>query len=485
MIAIDAAHRIMKVAKLKKNFNKSDDRIISGIDLFHHTIKGVYDIITSGRRVVSQRASKRQKSSTNKASSYVPSFNKFPEVSTYNLTDKNKIEAAWKLPLLMCVDARPTEMITENDESLRHFVVVGSQGGDIVIANATNGDVYCREKLEGKIEGQIGYLFSKSCENLSSTYRLFVPCFVTSGKNPRIGYVHAFEFKQTYSSHTNCNDLFSLSKSWVYETDGELKNKPAAFCFQNNKNENCHRIVVAAYDGSVTYLNADTGEMLSKFDSSDTGGAIHADPLISKRGNEIKVIVASSTWAGKISCLSVHEFNLTIDWQIESTTPIYSSPLLCNTNLIEERERLVIFGIDGTLRSIDLRSGKQYWKESVTSRPIFSSGIRIQLKNQDTIVFGCHDGLVRCVNTSDCKLKWTFDTKAAVLARPVFISESTNIIVASSSGEIFSLDSRTGMENRSSLRLGGEIFSSPSSLNGKANSVFVGCRDSHLYRIKI
>ena len=505
MMAIDAAHRIMKAARSKKGLNLTKNQIITANDLFENTISSIYNHIMNGKDgLMLQQSPKRPR--YNKDNHLGTTSTPLPNVTIFHETypDNQEMTVAWKLPLQMCVDARPITIPIAPTKGL-DVIVVGSQGGDIVVADASSGKALCRMNVKGKIEGEMSFLKTSICTNNGKRNRFIIfvcsydiqPSSLKNGHLQRFGYVHAFEVVSNDihdGCTTNSNISVTLLALWQYKVGGELKNKPIVFSLQKRQNEQ-HRIIIGSYDGSVTYLDAVTGIVLDTLDGGSLGGAIHADIVLSMDENpnkteimHTKVFVASSTWTGTISCILVKPKTLCILWQVNIGSPIYSTPLLS-----KKCKNVIIFAIDGSIRSIDEKSGKEIWVNNIANRPIFSGGCNISLMNESFIVFGCHDGFMRCVTLETGDEKWKLDLGSAILGTPQYVCGSNMIVATTSAGTICSIDPLSGIKDKA-IALGGEVFSSPCTThciseykNGSKNVeetfVFVGCRDSFMYKV--
>jgi outer membrane protein assembly factor BamB len=133
-----------------------------------------------------------------------------------------------------------------------------------------------------------------------------------------------------------------------------------------------------------------------------------------------------------------------------------------------------------------LDAGIELWKTSTSNnKPIFSGCTLI--RQMDAVVVGCHDGSVSCLSLETGTILWVHrgELGSAVLGTPAMIiegsSDSDGVIFGSTSGDITCLASYNGkLLKRTQMPLDGEIFSSPV-VNG--SSLFVGTRDSYLYKL--
>lgn len=522
MMAIDAAHQILKTAKSKGMILRKK-QIITAMDLFDHTVSSIYNVIIQGKDLSVEPKMKRQRLQTKNKhiirskSSLATNAVIVHDIKPYNMG----MDIAWKLSMKMCVDSRPIVIPFPNSNTNQNIVVVGSQGGDFVLANASNGKVYGRIDLDGKIEGEMNFLSLLSQndddEGIRNRIIIFVCTYeikVTSDQTlERLGSLHAFELiscgattgNQTTSTLFKGSEIL-ITKLWQHEVvGGELKNKPLVLSVNRRRHnddqniEQLHRIIIGSYDGSIQYLDAITGNILCVVNNRF---AIHADMALStmndNTSSNTNLIVASSTWNGKVSCLSISIDKLNLIWEIEVDSPVYSTPLY-----VVEKHLIIIFAIDGSVRALNATNGHMVWKKKVTKRPIFSSGC--YFINNDAkymIAFGCPDGIVRCLELSSGDEEWVFESKSttAIFGTPQYIHQLNQVIVATTSGMVCTINATTGMLN-DAIKLGGEIYSSPScyvcnmqkkqeddtrtsdSCSDDTYFALVGCRDSCLYKI--
>ncbi len=587
MMAIDGHHRIMKLAQ-SKGVILPDQKAITANDLFHRTANDLYKLITSGSGSGSDEMlhdPKRPRFSpevdNDNDTMKLLAIQKLPDVQFYSgrkVVGDDKLQLAWKLRLLMCVDAKPSKVpiIFHNvgTTGFEELIAVGSQGGDICIANSKTGKAVCRMNVEGKIEGEMSCFITTRTKEICSSRNgrtrtagciLYVCSYdvqysAEAGHAQRFGYINAFEIscqdidsdgdEGGDDSGTNKMELefttrqqlhVTSTRLWRYAVNGEIKNKPIVFSLPQLQLQH-QRLLIASYNGDVLYFDAMTGKILDKLDDGSLGGAIHADPVviitdtadIQENNNQIqinaktgvgsrtrtrtraKAIIASSTWIGKVSCLSLDKDSIKeVQWQIDINSPIYATPLplplyhseshsdansYVDGNADLNLNVIFIFAIDGSLRLIDLDSGTEKWvKTNIAKRPIFSSGCFIHVRTQDKdkdkdkhetktktktlVAFGSHDSLVRCVNL-DGEIEWTFDANAAITTTPLPIDNGKRLIVSTAAGIIYSLNSETGLVDKEPLQLDGEIFSSPCTGSGsEPEEIYVGCRDSCIYKI--
>lgn len=93
----------------------------------------------------------------------------------------------------------------------------------------------------------------------------------------------------------------------------------------------------------------------------------------------------------------------------------------------------------------------------ITKKPIFSDPLILQ---DGSIVFGCHDGVVRCLNGSNvCETLWQYDALSIIYTKPLYLGDS--VIVCTTAGDVIRLKNGEAIRKR---KVDGEFFSSAISL---------------------
>ena len=443
MMAINASHRILATIR-GKGIDLPDEQIITSLDLLQFPIQVVFDILKCGRDnlpPVSKKARTACKDDED-------AFENLPDATIYDDRDIGSalLSKVWKVPLIMCVDSSPVFI----EHSTGSIIIASSQGGDLACIEPTTGTALFRTKLPGKIEGDLSFILNAQLEPI-----LFVPTYGASQNQEHRGCIHALKVSKT-------NTLVPI---WQYSTNGEIKNKPTIFTCPK---DNSHRVLIASYSGSISYLDAMTGKLLDKQD--DLGGAIHATPIIITGDDGLRAIVASSTWMGRVTCLALHADSMEITWVVDLWTPIYATPLHSNDSIL-------ICGVDGSVRSLLSNDGNELWKIETENRPIFTKPLHI---SPSRMVFGSHDGKLRCVNKADGATLWTYDCESPIVSNPIYAKH--RVMCATYSGYMFVLNASSGVV-MGSIRLPGEIFSNP--LLIQEQDIYIGCRDNHLYKLRV
>jgi hypothetical protein len=97
----------------------------------------------------------------------------------------------------------------------------------------------------------------------------------------------------------------------------------------------------------------------------------------------------------------------------------------------------------------------------------------------DSIVFGCHDGIVQCIKSSNFLEKLReYDAQSVVYSSPLAMPGNC-FVVCTTAGDIIQI--RKGMEEWR-MTVPGEVWSNPIMI-GVGGSIAVGARDSRVHII--
>ena len=152
-------------------------------------------------------------------------------------------------------------------------------------------------------------------------------------------------------------------------------------------------------------------------------------------------------------------------WTAMADGPIVSTPALSGGSL-------VVGSDDGSVRSLDARSGEPRWRRStggeVRSSPVVADG---------RVYVGSFDGSVHAFRASDGRRSWEAPTGFQVFSSPA-VAGATVVVGAEG---IVALDAANGDE-RWRARTGGPVNSSPAIADG---TVYVGADDGRLYAVDL
>eukprot|EP01041_Mallomonas_annulata_P006985 gene6985-14199_t len=240
---------------------------------------------------------------------------------------------------------------------------------------------------------------------------------------------------------------------------------------------------MGTHDHGLYKYDCITGELLIRITCD---GTVFASPIL--HGTKTCIYAVCTDMQG-----TVHAFNTdTFDplWNFHTGSPIFTTPILVY-------DRLIFGAVDGILRCLSATTGALIWTsscESTPTRPIFSSPclftknvskdilcttMNMTVKNM--VLYGSHDGYVRCCNVEDGSLIWKRNVDSVVFSSPcvLLLSHHDIIIVATTAGYIFVLDGNANGAVLAKTRLSGEIYSSPVPylFSNSTNSFYIGCRD--------
>jgi outer membrane protein assembly factor BamB len=152
--------------------------------------------------------------------------------------------------------------------------------------------------------------------------------------------------------------------------------------------------------------------------------------------------------------------NGTERWTYDAPNPVHTSPVIDNG--------VIYAGVNdyqGTAAvAVDALTGVEVWNASI---PDFVSASPLVLGN--SVYFGCQNGILYCLKTSDGTQRWNFTADRGILYGS--IATSNNLLYfgiegdADDNGKVYAVDATTGLEewNRS---IHGSVWSSPTVAGG-------------------
>ena len=393
------------------------------------------------------------------------------------------ITKAWSVKLKRCVDSSPLVTAVDAVDNVTTTVYIGSHGGDFLALDATNGTILWQEQLGEHIEG------GTACNSSGSIIYVTSFCGKDRESNDDSDFNHLGSLWALRSLEATDDTSRIL---WVTRMAGEVK---GAASIDHSSN----LVVVGSHDGCIYFVSSiDGSETYPKVNCG--GGSIFASPLI----DELNRRVFAVTTQGVLMCLTLpnssssssshitSSMSPTTLWSVDFGAPIFTSPIFYNNSII-------IGGVDGSVRAIQSQTGESVWQSFDGTKPIFSSPCHLSLfldgVNIDVVVFGCHDGYLRCVLLSTGCLLWDVDLGSAIFSAPTFVPDSNLILASTTAGEIIvimgNLDKKDqSMEGsdegrwriKAKFRMPAEIYSSPVFYKGK---IYIGCRDDNIYVFEI
>lgn len=154
----------------------------------------------------------------------------------------------------------------------------------------------------------------------------------------------------------------------------------------------------------------------------------------------------------------------------DNVSPVYADLLSLDSN------KVAVCDIAGVMHCVNVDS-LEIKSTKVASKPIFSGPIQVD----DTLIFGCHDGIVRCVKASNFSEKlWEYDAQSVVYSSLLAIS-GNSLVVCTTAGDVIQI--RHGTEESRTI-VPGEIWSNPL-MTGVVGVIAVGARDSRVHIIRL
>ena len=229
------------------------------------------------------------------------------------------------------------------------------------------------------------------------------------------------------------------------------------------------------------FIDADNGTQES---SIELPSPSESKPAIVPLGcRDTAVVYAFSHWDSGVAVIRKHNGAKDCDIAVicDITAPVYADVLPIGN------ERVVIVDTNGCLHVIDVGKLKLEKTIRVSNKPVFSSPI---LYSSNSIIFGCHDGVVRCFREENLEEQgWRFDANAVVCSKPMSFASTSPVkymAVCTTAGDIIIVNAKTGEEQRR-YTVDGEIWSDPilvSTPDGREHIV-VGARDSRVHIIAL
>jgi eukaryotic-like serine/threonine-protein kinase len=233
---------------------------------------------------------------------------------------------------------------------------------------------------------------------------------------------------------------------WTFKADGEIKSSP-----------NClgDKIYFGSYDQNLYCLSADTGALIWKY---STEGPVHCSPAIDK--DTVYISGCDETFRA-----------------IDATTgkQRYSVPLGSYTGasaaLRDGRAYVGTFGNNVLCVDLRLRAIQWTYSNSAHSFPFYSSAA----VTADRVVLGGRDKIIHCLEKTDGKEIWSFQTRGRVESSPLIIGN--RVFVGSNDGLLYELDLASGKKIWD-FTAGAPLSASPAAVQG---SLVIGSQDGILY----
>jgi len=232
------------------------------------------------------------------------------------------------------------------------------------------------------------------------------------------------------------DDKIKSSANWVIGTNGTSTN-----------------ILVGGYDFRLYSLEATTGKSNWVY---ETGNYINGSPAISRGrtafgGCDAIVHVVDVVGGKKLR-------------EIEAGAYIAASGAM-------EGNLLYVGHYENELLCVDVEEGNILWKYRDRAFPFMSS----PAVTTDRVLIGSRDKRLHCIQRTDGKPLWTFQTRGKVESSPVVAGD--RVIVGSDDGRLYIVSLADGRE-RWNYELGQPVQSSPAVVDGH---IVIGCEDGFVY----
>jgi len=231
---------------------------------------------------------------------------------------------------------------------------------------------------------------------------------------------------------------------WTYYTEGKIRSSPR---IADN------HVFFGSDDKDLHAVNVSSGRAIWKH---STSAPIHSTPLIANDliyfGNE----------AGVFSAV---DFRGEIKWRFQAKRAITSSP-------INKAQAIYFASLDGTLYSLDVKTGWAIWKFRLGKGSVSSPAL------MDEFAFiGAADGFIYGIDLRTAKEIWRFHTENQVSGSPVVYKDS--VYCGSVDGSMYCLEYRTG-RLRWKFETQGAITGSPIVYD---DIVYFGSTDHFVYAL--
>ena len=343
-----------------------------------------------------------------------------------------KIDVKWRFNLGKCIDASPLIVTAIGG---RDIVVIGSHSHNLACLDANMGELIWNAILPDRVESSA----------------VLTQC----GRYVVVGcYDGGIYF------------LGSLSGEiiWTCKTGDAVKSSPCIWATSN-------WVFCGSHDGCLYALDVSSLQVAWKVcpapmpNDAAPKSAIFSSPVVDIE----REVVYACTLSGMLCQLNARTGERSWSFQCESA--LFASP-----SIHQPTGHLIIGCTDSFIYCLT-PDGSLLWK-CATGGQIFSSPYVIN----DRVFIGSHDGKVHCVNFTDGTSVCEFAAGSGVFSSPTLLTLSPRpIIVAfSMDGVLLAMDPMT--RQSSQYELPGQVFSSAVCLK---STVYIGCRDDHVYALQI
>lgn len=393
---------------------------------------------------------------------------------------------SWSRKFQKCVDSAPLIVsfgLGNHSVKNEHTCVlyIGSHFGDYCALDSETGEILWRLCLGEHIEGSGVYAETFDSAGIRRSV-IVVASYKGIDKDCSSTCARPISRQEGTLGSVWCIDAKAGDIFWVVDTPGEVKGTPLLLQIEK-------LLIVGAHDGYVYCICLLTGTILCR---SDCGGAVFAAPVFRDSGD---IYVATTNGVLHAMHLSVSEqcSALSLRWSFNVGGGVFAVPIVDRFGTFC---RLLLCTTSGEILQLEDKYNGSHdlillWKVHISSSPIFSSpSVVPHVDLADTsrmVIFGSHDGYLRCLTTLSGALQWELFLGSVVFSSPfcehVCLNGATKIVcaAATAAGVFFLVDVRLGMI-LGKIDLNGEIYSSPVIFK---NKVYIGCRNNNVYCLDI
>lgn len=284
----------------------------------------------------------------------------------------------------------------------------------------------------------------------------------------------------------NCIDQYSGQEIWNYNTSDEVTSpaaltkdkvvfvtkEPSLFCLDQNTGDQIWsfkpsgQISIPTVDTNYVYFCVGSPQNEFYKLSLNDGEIIWAKPI----GSSSRGCPAFLGTNLVLGCADGTLRLIDIDTGKQTSSIQTSGPI--TTSIVVVENQLFFSTYEGKMHCHDMMTGKERWVKDIGTNQESSPSIW-----RNNIYFGANDGYFYCLDARNGVQKWTYDT--GVMRRIVSSPAVSNGMVwfASEDNYVYCFNAITG-EKLWSYKTGDRVWSSPI-ITG--NKIIIGCNDANVY----
>ncbi|MEM7774988.1 MAG: PQQ-binding-like beta-propeller repeat protein, partial [Pseudomonadota bacterium] len=257
-------------------------------------------------------------------------------------------------------------------------------------------------------------------------------------------------------NYLHCIDAQTGRRAWRFNSRQDIDSSP---CVIDG------RLYVAGESGYARCLDPKTGREIWKTLVGGLRGHHHA----SHKGSESSPAVAdgefyTATYAGELVSLETKTGK--VRWRAKTYDDTDSSPVVSGDFVYAAAEERA-----PNLYCFARETGKEIWRYKAKARGYYSTPAVVG----DRIWIGAEDGKLHCVDATNGRPIWTFQTRSNIWSSPCVIEDK--VIIGSRDYRVYCLDAESGAEVWN-VRLDGRILGTPCIVDGR---IWVGTATGYFY----